>query len=76
MAQLTLTITNAQLPRVIAAFNAIANQIPAPVPPIAVDQAWVEAYLKNYVRKLVRDHERAVAEQTALNAVSPPPDIA
>ena len=56
-------------------FNAMANQIPAPVPPIVVDQAWVENHLKNYVRRVVREHERNVAEQAALSAIVAPTDI-
>lgn len=76
MADLTVPIQNNQVPRVLAAFTNLANQSGIG-PPVTVDQAWVEAYLKGHVRDIVREYERFVAHQKALDdaAATLPPDI-
>lgn len=76
MAQLTITIDNTQVPRVLAAFTQVANSAnPPPNPPVVVDQAWVAAYLKQHIRAIVREYERYEAERQARAAIVLPPDI-
>jgi hypothetical protein len=74
MAQLTVTIDNAQVARVLAAFTQIANQT-HPSTPIVVDQAWVEKYLKQEIRDVVREYERDQAHKAAIDGIALPPDI-
>lgn len=54
MAELTITIPDTALPRIQAAF---AGQVDGDGNPITIDAVWMEEWLKERIKDVVRDHE-------------------